>query len=61
MSKHDIDKAYISPHDLFFHQFDKTHPPTLSQQLEKIRHDEIAKRRDIMQSQQLTEQIWRDF
>ncbi|MCH9756061.1 MAG: hypothetical protein K0U37_02565 [Gammaproteobacteria bacterium] len=47
MSKQpDIDKAYVSPFDIFLRTFDAKHAPSSSQQLEKAKHDKIFKLRD---------------
>ena len=42
----DINKAYISPYDLFLNEFDKTHKPSLAQKKEIAKHQRIAHLRD---------------
>ncbi len=47
MSKEpDIDKAYVSPYDIFLRTFDAEHAPSASQQHEKTKHEKIFKQRD---------------
>ena len=46
MNKLDIDKAYVSPYDYFFHEFDTNHPLSASQQAEIKKHQRIFKLRD---------------
>ena len=47
MSKEpDIDKAYVSPYDIFLRTFDAEHAPSASQQHEKAKHEKIFKQRD---------------
>ena len=43
MNKLDIDKAYVSPYDYFFHEFDTRHSLSASQQAEIKKHQRIAK------------------
>lgn len=61
MSKHDINKAYISPYDKFFHDFDKAHAPSLSQMAEKNLFAVISRLRDYAQSKKSDEDIWQEF
>lgn len=47
MNSNKIDKAYISEHDLMFHEFDKNNPiKSSSQQREIEKHARIASLRD---------------
>lgn len=47
LNKQEIDKAYVSEHDLFLHQFDKSHPTkSESQQKEIEKHRKIFALRD---------------
>lgn len=59
MSKHDINKAYISPYDKFFHLFDGE---LSASQLDAIKKQEwIAKHRDEARPPKTAEEIWEDF
>jgi hypothetical protein len=42
----DINKAYISPYDIFLSEFDKTQRPSAAQQQEIDKHQRIASLRD---------------
>ena len=46
MNKLDVDKAYVSPYDYFFHEFDTHHPLSASQEAEIKKHQRIFKLRD---------------
>jgi hypothetical protein len=60
-NKHDIDKAYISPYDKFFYEFDKTHTPSPSQLAERKKHKDIAYLRDTALTNKDKENIWQEF
>ena len=53
MSRHDINKAYVSPYDKFLKKFDKEHEPSLSQQAEIKKYQRIAKLRDSVNPDEL--------
>lgn len=61
MSKHDIDKAYVSPYDKFLYAFDRKHEKTASQLKEIKKAQRIAKLRDNPSPAELSEEIWEDF
>ncbi|TAL63991.1 MAG: hypothetical protein EPN84_04220 [Legionella sp.] len=61
MSKHDINKAYVSPIDKFLYQYDATHPKTESQLKEIAKHERIAIMRDDKDYQIVKVQIWEEF
>ena len=42
----DINKAYISPYDVFLREFDNTHPLSAAQKKEIAKHKRIAALRD---------------
>lgn len=46
MSKHDINKAYVSPFDKFLKKFDKQHTLTASQLKEVKKYQHIFNLRD---------------
>tara|TARA_B110000908_G_C9796381_1_gene246629 strand:+ start:182 stop:391 length:210 start_codon:yes stop_codon:yes gene_type:complete len=47
LNKHEIDKAYVSEHDVFLHQFDKDHPEkSASQEKEIAKHQKLHALRD---------------
>ncbi len=47
LNKQTIDKAYVSEHDVFLHQFDKDNPDrSASQQKEITKHQKIHALRD---------------
>jgi hypothetical protein len=61
MSALDINKAYVSPIDKFFFEFDATHEKTASQ-LEEIRkHQRIAALRDTPRTVGEEEVMWGSF
>jgi hypothetical protein len=60
-SKHDIDKAYVSPFDKFLFGFDATHEKSLSQLKEIKKHKRIAMLRDNPDMVSGQEVIWQDF
>jgi hypothetical protein len=57
----DIDKAYVSPYDKFFFQFDATHDKSESQMNEFKKHAHIAKMRDDKNYQEGEGEIWEEF
>lgn len=61
MNKNDIDKAYVSPIDKFFFEFDATHPKSESQLKEIKKHLRIAKLRDNPDPALRENDIWKDF
>lgn len=61
MSKHDIDKAYISPIDHFLYDFDQEHEKTQSQLKEIKKHERIAKLRDDANFGVDDNGIWKEF
>lgn len=61
MSKNDIDKAFISPYDLFLSKFDKEHQKSASQLKEINKHKRIAILRDNPNVVSTDEEIWEDF
>lgn len=60
MNPEDIDKAYVSPYDVFLYTFDATHPKSASQQKEIKKHQRIAKLRDVA-SVTDDETLWEKF
>lgn len=61
MSKHDIDKAYVSPYDKFLYGFDLKNEKTASQLKEIKKHKDLANLRDNASPSVLSEEIWEDF
>ncbi len=61
MSKHDIDKAFVSPYDRFLYQFDATHKKSASQLKEIKKHQRIATLRDNANPSPNEEEVWQDF
>lgn len=61
MSKHDIDKAYISPIDHFLYKFDQEHVETASQKKEIKKHKRIALLRDNPEAAKREDEIWTEF
>lgn len=61
MSKHDINKAYVSPYDRFLYKYDATHDKTASQLKEMIKHQRIAILRDDPDAVEVEEEIWTGF
>lgn len=61
MSKHDINKAYVSPIDKFLYKYDETHPKTLSQLKEIYKNKRIAIMRDDKDYQDNKGEIWEEF
>ena len=61
MTKHDINKAYVSPYDRFLYKFDATHAKSPSQLAEIKKHQRIAILRDQADPDKREEEIWEDF
>lgn len=61
MSIHDINKAYVSPDDKFFYQFDRDHEKSPSQLKEINKHKRIAYLRDHAEGDGGVSEIWEDF
>jgi len=61
MSKHDIDKAYISPIDHFLYKFDQEHEETASQIKERLKNERIARLRDNPDLGKDDDGIWKEF
>lgn len=61
MSKHDIDKAYVSPYDKFLFGFDATHEKTASQIKEIKKHERIFLMRDDKDYKNEKSEIWESF
>ena len=57
----DINKAYISPYDLFLKEFDKTHKPSVAQKKEIAKHKRIATLRDNPTPNSADLVIWDEF
>lgn len=60
MSKHDINKAFVSVYDKFLYQFNQRHEPSLSQLKEIKKHERIALLRDNPTPTEVIE-IWEEF
>lgn len=60
-SKHDIDKAYVSPYDRFLYEFDSTHPKSASQLKEINKFKRIFARRDNAKPTQDMQDVWTGF
>lgn len=61
MNKHDLNKAYVSPYDKVFHQFDRTHPMSPSQLKEYLKYQRIFNLRDNPQPTKNNDELWEDF
>ncbi len=61
MTKHDIDKAYVSPIDRFLFEFDATHEKSASQLQEIKKYKKIFAQRDHAQVEGESEEIWSGF
>lgn len=61
MSKHDIDKAYVSPFDKFLFEFDATHPKSASQLKEIEKFKRIFALRDDKHPEIVVEEVWEEF
>jgi hypothetical protein len=61
MTKHDIDKSYISPIDTFLYTFDRDHKKSESQIKEIKKHQRIARLRDDPNPSDTKDEIWTGF
>jgi hypothetical protein len=61
MTKHDIDKAFVSPYDKFLYKFDATHDKTASQLKEIEKHQRIALLRDQPDAADGKDEVWTGF
>ncbi len=61
MTKHDINKAYVSPFDKFLYKYDATHAKTESQLKEIKKHKRIATLRDEPNPVKGEEEVWTGF
>ena len=61
MTKHDINKAYVSPYDKFLFEFDATHEKSESQLKEIKKHQRIAALRDNDTPDNGAKEVWKDF
>ena len=61
MNSPDIDKAYVSPYDIFLFGFDAKHEKTPSQLKEIKKHERIAKLRDEVQPDKGDDALWEAF
>lgn len=61
MTKHDINKAYVSPYDRLLFEFDATHTKSASQLKEIKKHQRIAALRDDANPNKAEEEIWTEF
>ncbi|WP_131783163.1 CBU_0585 family protein [Legionella gresilensis] len=61
MSSSDIDKAYISPYDEFFYEFDEEHKKSHSQMVEIKKNERVARLRDNAEPDPSQNEIWEEF
>lgn len=61
MSKHDINRSYVSPYDRFLYEFDAKHEKSESQLKEIKKHQRIAILRDNPDPIEREVEIWEDF
>ncbi|KTC90991.1 hypothetical protein OQJ18_15605 [Fluoribacter dumoffii] len=61
MNSNDIDKAYVSPYDKFFYEFDATHNKSASQIKEINKHKLISFMRDNKDYKNEKGEIWEEF
>ncbi|QMT61248.1 MULTISPECIES: CBU_0585 family protein [unclassified Legionella] len=61
MNSDDIDKAYVSPYDKFFFEFDATHNKSASQVKEINKHKRIFMMRDNKDYVNEKGEIWEEF
>jgi len=61
MSLDNKDKNYVSEDDLFFHNFDKNRPKSLSQQQEILKAERIAEARDNPNAGKAPDELWEGF
>lgn len=57
----DINKAYVSPYDLFLREFNQKNPSSASQLKEIAKHQAIAKQRDDPNACDDQSDIWQAF
>ena len=60
-TKHDINKAYVSPYDEFLFRFDHTHPKSASQIQEIKKYERIFRLRDEKDVVLEEKVIWEEF
>lgn len=61
MNSNDIDKAYVSPYDKFFFEFDAAHAKSASQLKEINKHKRIFSMRDDKEYKDEKGEIWEEF
>ena len=61
MTKHDINKAYVSPYDRFLFEFDESHEKSESQLKEIKKYQRIAQLRDKDSLGTAPNEVWKDF
>jgi hypothetical protein len=61
MNSNDIDKAYVSPYDKFFFEFDATHKKSASQLKEIKKHKRVFLMRDNKDYKEKESAIWSEF
>jgi hypothetical protein len=61
MNSNDIDKAFVSPYDKFFYEFDATHNKSASQIKEIQKHDRIFLMRDDKTYSGEKGELWEEF
>ena len=61
MNEFDIDKAYISPYDIFIKKFDEEHPLSASQEKEIKIYKRINALRDGTELPPESKKIWENF
>lgn len=61
MSKHDINRAYVSPIDKFLFEFDANHKKSKSQLQEIKKHQRIFTLRDNPVAVDKDDEVWKDF
>jgi hypothetical protein len=61
MTKHDINKAYVSPIDKFLFEYDATHKKSDSQLLEIKKYQRIFALRDNPIPAKGDEEVWNEF
>ncbi len=61
MTKHDINRAYVSPIDKFLFEFDAKHEKSESQLQEIKKHQRISTLRDNPVAPEHDKEIWTEF
>lgn len=61
MNKDDIDKAYVSPYDMFLFEFDAKHKKSASQLKEIKKYQRIFTLRDEAASKSKEDKHWDEF